>query len=293
MMRRAPRFLLALLAVAPLASIPCARADDVDECLSSADRAQALRRKASLVAARDQLRTCARDVCPKLVRADCQRWLGEVGAAIPSIVVRVVDASGVPVIDARVTLDGQPIALDGHATEVDPGEHVAHADGPGGATAESRASVQSGERAHPILVTLPTPTPTHAPTPAPAPAPTPSPTAPAPPDTPSSHHVPAAAWILGGVGVVAFAGAAYFWATGLGDRSSLYSGCGATQACAQSDVDSSRTKLVVGDVSAAVGVLALGAATWLTLSSWGHAPQATTAVSVVPGGAYAVFRRTF
>jgi hypothetical protein len=109
----------------------------------------------------------------------------------------------------------------------------------------------------------------------------------------TSRTVPTSAWILGGVGVAALAGAGVLWASGLGDRSGLYSGCGQTQSCSQSDVDASRTKLVVGDVAAAAGVVALGAAVWITLASWSRGPAPAAAVTVVPGGAVAVWAGAF
>jgi hypothetical protein len=293
---------LAFLALGACLAGRSARADDVDACLSGADRGQALRRESHLVDAREQLRACARPQCPKVVRSDCQRWLGEVDAAIPSVAVRVTDASGVPASDARVTVDSKPLALDGRSLEVDPGEHAFHAEASGGRVADARATLKAGERDRPVVLALAPAAPPApvgaAPQAAASAVPPGTSTAPQAPhdEVPAgapSHPIPVASWILGGVGVAALGGAAVLWASGLGDRSGLYGGCGQTQSCAQSDVDASRTKLVIGDVSAAAGVVALGAAVWITVSNWRRASAPAAAVMVVPGGAMASWSGAF
>jgi hypothetical protein len=285
--------LVGLGAASLLAMGQHARADEVDACLSGADRGQALRRESHLIEAREQLRMCARESCPKVVRNDCRRWLGEVDAATPSLSLRVVDSSGAPVADAHATLDGKPVTLDGRSLEIDPGDHVLHAEGSGGSATDVRITVQQGERDRTVVLALRPPTPAPVPQPAPVPASPPIPSASQPESAAPSKTIPVGAWIVGGAGIAALAGAAYFWASGLGDRSSLYSGCGQTQSCAQSDVDASRTKLVIGDVGATVGVVALGAAVWITLSGWGRTPQQAATVSVVPGGAVASWSHRF
>ena len=70
---------------------------------------------------------------------------------------------------------------------------------------------------------------------------------------------------LGGVGIAAPASSAVFWGLGVSERSNLASTCAPTHACSDSDVSRARSKLIVGDVLAGVGLLAVGAAVWFWL----------------------------
>ncbi len=62
--------------------------------------------------------------------------------------------------------------------------------------------------------------------------------------------------------------------------------CGSTRACTSSDESSEKTKLLVGDVAFGAGLVALGAAVWL---------RVTTRVDVTPvrGGAVASYGAAF
>ncbi len=69
---------------------------------------------------------------------------------------------------------------------------------------------------------------------------------------------------------LAVAGAgAVSWGIGLNDRSNLGTSCAAANACAQSDVDASRTKLIVGDVLMGASILAIATAVYLYVSDDG------------------------
>jgi hypothetical protein len=61
-----------------------------------------------------------------------------------------------------------------------------------------------------------------------------------------------------GAGGVALGVASYLWISGLGDHSTLVSGCGQGHDCNPSDVDSAHRKLVAGDIVGGAGI-ALGA----------------------------------
>src|ERR1700729_2803743 len=115
--------LAALVAFALLS--PSARAEDtVHVCIAASTAGQTLRKQGKLLAARDQMIACARDACPAIVRSHCARWLSEVDAAIPSVVVRAEDAAAGAAIDARLSIDGRPGKLDGQPVRLDPGEHT-------------------------------------------------------------------------------------------------------------------------------------------------------------------------
>lgn len=241
-----------------------ARADVTDRCIASAENAQRLRRDARLRAARDELIACAREGCPAAIARDCKRWLAEVEGSLPSIVVRVVDADGHDLADALVTVDREPegVRADGRALPLDPGEHTLTAER-GGRTARATIVVAAGE--HERLITLRMPVETAA-TPAPA-RPTISPLT----------------WVLGGAGLVATGAGALFWMEGRSDRSSLFATCGVSRTCTADDRDRAQTKLVVGDLLFAGGLVALGAAVVVGITSVRVGASPTAGGGVVVG----------
>src|SRR5579862_5784894 len=60
---------------------------EADACFTAAERAQPLMRDKRFREARADLEMCARDVCPKVARADCREWLSEVALEQPTIVI--------------------------------------------------------------------------------------------------------------------------------------------------------------------------------------------------------------
>jgi hypothetical protein len=278
-----------------------ARADEPTKemCVLASEQAQTLRDEGKLKSARAQLVTCSSSSCPGVVRRDCEKWLTEVDAAQPTVVVGARDPRGNDVPGTHVSLDGVPFAdrLDGRPLPVDPGEHVFHYDAPGVLSLDQRAVIRVGEKNRMLTVVL-SPTASHA-TVAPPPPAAASP-AMSPPSAATSStdattpardepapsggsHVPAGTWVFGGLGVVALGSFAYFGISGKNDVSNLRSTCAPN--CAQSDVDSAHTKLVVADVSLGVGVVALGVATWILLANHSDSPPVQAAVIPLPGGA--------
>jgi hypothetical protein len=100
--------------------------------------------------------------------------------------------------------------------------------------------------------------------------------------------------VIGGGAVAALGTGAALWALGLGERSGLYSGCGTTPAgCTSSQVDSSRSKLIAGDVVFGVGLVAAAAAVWLGVRSRSQAAAPSVGVTYLPGGAMAAYTGRF
>lgn len=95
------------------------------DCLSANDTSIALRNDHKLRAARAQLLVCAALTCPLDVRNECTRRVGEVNAAMPTIVFEAKDLSGKDLAAVKVTMDGEALAerLEGTALSIDPGEH--------------------------------------------------------------------------------------------------------------------------------------------------------------------------
>ncbi len=109
----------------PAPAPPTADRAKVVACLASHALAQSLRKRAKLLNARQELRSCSAQHCPGIVRTDCVGWLEEVQKEVPSIVVAGADRDGDDTTDIQVYLDDQLVAeqLDGRALELDPGTH--------------------------------------------------------------------------------------------------------------------------------------------------------------------------
>lgn len=249
-----------------------ARADEVDACISAAERSQVQRREGHLRTARDALLVCVRDACPGAIQKDCKRWLGEVEAAMPSIVIRAVDASDHDVIGVRVLVDGAQLAaaLDGRALAVDPGEHLFRFEA-GKIVVDQRVVIREGERERMLSVRLPSGAPRAA---------------------GGARAVPIGAWVIGGLGVAGVATGIGLWVQGRSERADLYATCGVKHDCAPSAVDRARRKLVGGDIAAGVGLVAVGAALWWGLAA-SSAPRVPVDVRPVTGGGVVTWRGVF
>ncbi len=140
-----------LLAVAAFIAPRAARATEENSCSAAHVRAQLLKRDApdKLLARRDALRTCSSTLCAPSIVDACSVWLREVDPVVPSLVVRVVDARGIPVANASIRIDGTAQAV-GLPVDVDPGEHTVVAVA---ATTESHTVVvHSGEKRRSIQI---------------------------------------------------------------------------------------------------------------------------------------------
>ena len=242
---------------------------DVSACLQSAEHAQASRRRGELRQARTELIACSAAGCPNAVRADCTRWLGEVDAALPSVILQAQDGSGHDVVDARVTIDGvaQQKALDGLAIPLDPGTHVVRFEAAGLEPVQQILSLREGEKSRLVSAVL-----TRA-----------GASAVAPPDPPRRSGVPAGAWILGGAGLVMVGSGVVLWARGVSERDDLRERCASPSSCPESNIDAARTKLRIGDVLVGAGALAIGAGIWIALRP-GAPASPTTSVTLGPRG---------
>jgi hypothetical protein len=98
---------------------------------------------------------CSRASCGAAVRRDCILRFGQLGSDIPSVVPVVTDPTGEPVLDVKVTMDGETLTtkIDGRAVPVDPGLHEFSFSSPVGASSQKIVILQ-GQRNRPIAVTL-------------------------------------------------------------------------------------------------------------------------------------------
>jgi len=245
----------AAVATVLVEGIAFAGPDDREVCAASAEQAQQLRDEGKYRRAREQMLVCARDVCPGPIKSDCGKWLTELDRDAPTVVFGARDGKGADVLDVKVFMDGAPIQerLDGKPVLVDSGEHTFKFESKDGAVQEERVLVRAAEKARPIIATFPGPA-------------VPEKDKEKDPSTGGGGGgdgslVPAL--IVGGIGVVALGSFAIFGIGGKNDVDELQK-CKPT--CAESDVDSARTKLIIADISLGVGVVALGVAAYMFLT---------------------------
>jgi hypothetical protein len=243
------RFLVPLLCGAALAGLAReARADDPVKasCLAAFESGQRQRLAGELIESRASLQVCSRSECPEVVVRACARWLREVDDAIPTVILSASEPSGDDVRDARVLVDGELAQreLTGRPLEIDPGQHVFRFEA-GARHAESRRVINAGEKNRLVRVTLP-----EADAVAGAPRP--------------SRASRAAPWVLGGVGVALVTAGVVVDIAGSMQLDDLHERCHGM--CSTSEVDATRTQLVVGDTLIVVGAVTVGAAAlWLAL----------------------------
>lgn len=240
-----------LLAVALLAG--SAQAGAADSCIDASESGQVERDRGHFQAAKKLLQTCAREACPGEIRKDCAGWLDALEKRIPSISVRVVDASGREVLDATVTIDGAPIAPGGIAVPLDPGEKVIKITRQGGSTVEQTIRVVEGERARVVEVKLEEP----------KKAPATSAASP-PPPPPSTSHVPVATYALGGVAALAAGGYLYFGLHAKSEVDDMRATC--APGCEATRVDAAKRDRDIANVLFGVSLLSVGGAVYFAIS---------------------------
>jgi len=264
------------------------------ECAQAYVEAQKLKKSGALKQARGQLEICGREECLTAVKKDCIAWLDEVSSSLPSIVVSAKGPDGKETFDVKLSVDGEVVAekLDVKAIEIDPGTHKLVFEYAGKEPIEQEVILREGQKNKTVEVSFASEKP-----PAAAPAPVGDDPNVDPVDQtkePGGKKIPVISWVLGGVGVVALAGAGYFWLSGESKKSSL-DDCKPN--CKQSDVDSVKQKRLIGDIALGVGVVAIGAAVYFAVSAKPQRPppadSARFDVQMRPGGAFAGLSGSF
>jgi hypothetical protein len=215
--------------------------------------AQRMRARGELVSARKALLECASASCPRLVQADCVKWLEEVEAELPTVLLSVKDPDGADVGGARVTMDGRALdgALDGRAFPVDPGQHRFVFEAPGFDPRSVDALVQVGAKNLAVAASLDR-----------------ADAVPRGDDTAGLVFV----LTLGGLGaasLLTFAGLAI---AGEVEFRDLEDTC--APRCSQEDADAVRTKFIAADVMLGVGVASAAGAVIGYLVAFELAPDA-------------------
>lgn len=297
---------LVLASFAPANAI--AAPPDKTTCAASYEQAQRLRRSKKLVKARDALLVCVQDSCPEILRTDCTTWLSQVDASLPTVVFEARGADGVFLPDVTVSSGGEIVVshLDGNAIAFDPGERTLRFEHAGAKAIEQSFVVREGEKLQKIAVVFPdigappSPSPpetkppvkTDAP-PAPSTAPPISVTPPPSRDAGApSAPIPWSVWTLGGFGVAGLGVFGVFAISGYSDVTGKLSRC--EPSCSHADVQSVRTRYLIGDVGLVVGALALGGAAYIYFFGRDKdAARASVGASMTPGGARAFVGASF
>src|SRR5262245_22892108 len=147
---------LALLLTVLIAGGAHAQDEPSPMCLDAFARGQTLRREGHMRASRDKLAQCAKAECPSAISEKCVQWMGELGDAIPTVVIVARDPQKRDLIDVRVFIDGELRArrLDGRAIEVDPGKHRFRIERGGTKTVERELLIVERQKARRIEVVL-------------------------------------------------------------------------------------------------------------------------------------------
>jgi len=268
--------LLASLALATFARSAPARADDVGDCAAASEDGELLRIKGHLRDARSKFLSCARPVCPDVIRRDCNQWVSEVDASLPTVVLGARDAALHDLAAVRVWLDGVLLVdrLDGKAFPIDAGDHVVRFEMEGRAPIEENVIIREGEKNRPLTVTF------------------------AAPDVGTQKHGGGhvAAYVLGGLGIAALGVAGVFEVASLDDYASLKNRCAPTQTCSPASVDATQRNRYVAAGSLGLGVVSLGVATWLFLRrppQGADRPAVAVDIGPILGGGLASARVSF
>jgi hypothetical protein len=222
-----------------------ARADS--SCISAYEQTQTLRKDGKPLASKAQAAICSRESCPALLTKDCTRWLSELEAVIPTVVIDARTQAGAPRTDVRVKIDGAAVVekFDGKPIPLEPGTHTFVVEAEGAPAVERTLVLKEGEKNKKLTVTVAAPSES------------------VEPNSTARRPVPIGVWIFGGASVVALATSAVFAIDGLGKKSDL-DAC--KPRCAASDVDAMSSSFTFADVALGAGVMAGAAAVYLFLT---------------------------
>lgn len=253
-----------LVLAAALADRAAAATEPVSKqaCIAAHEQAQETRQSNKLRDAREHLKLCSNVACPPLVKTDCVPWLAELEKLQPSALILVRGDGGAALSGATILLDDAPVS-ENSPVDLDPGEHRVQVDLSGYARQSLRFSIEPGQKARKIEVSLARS----------------SQSSPSPSARPRRSLAPPL--ILGGVGLAGLGAFAYFGLSGKADEDELKK---CKPLCAQTRVDDTSRKYIFADIGLGVGIVALGVATYL-LASRPAEPKTSVAPWVNPQGA--------
>lgn len=265
------------------------------------DDSQRLRRTGKLLDAKAALLTCSQTDCPGAVVTECTKWLSEVNASIPTVVLGARSWDGHDLRDIRVSVEGHTVAqqLTGQAVPLDPGPVTFVFTDAKGVEVKAQAVIREGEKNRAVVVDFPKPPPPPAgpsdprtfSIPESGSVPAPAVTSPAssaqpeqaPPqpagDSPTIGTVPI---VLAAVGAVGLGSFVFFGLDAKSDVSDLRDRC--APRCTDDEVSTARRKALIADISLGVSAVALGTAAVLVFGNpSGRDAAPSASVRVGPG----------
>ncbi len=246
------------LAISVAVLLPSVASGQSTTCNEAYEKAQEEKVRGHLEAALGQLRICVAEDCAKFIRDDCSRWLDQVESALPSIVF-AVRRNGADQTDVEVLCDGKLLtrALDGKAVAVDPGLRTFSFSVTGFRPIEKQLLIREGEHNRIVDVEFRSPAKDETSrTFAPGAART---------NEASSGSGKLLAYGLVGMGALGVAGFTLFGLWGRSQQNELEHSC--APYCDATNVDSVRTKYWAANGALAVGLVSLGVAVYLYVTS--------------------------
>jgi hypothetical protein len=234
------------------AAAPDAPKSASETCSAAYERTQTEKLAGHYVAASAAALECSQIQCSGAIVKECLRFYEALEADTPTLVFSARKAEGGELTDVRVEMDGQLAAekITGRPLAVDPGPHDFVFIHPERGRLDVKETARVGDHARVLEVTFTDP---NAKPPAPDGA-----LAPPVAMVKGPRRVPVMSYVLGGVGVVALGGFAYFRLSGVSDYNGYNSTC--SPRCNPDDVDPVRKKFVYSYVSLGVGIASLAGA---------------------------------
>lgn len=229
-----------------------AQGSGIAACIEAHSHGQSERNAGRLLSAKEDFVNCSSSSCPSEIRNECIGFLAQVEQSQASIVFAAVDADGRDASAVQVKVDDQLVLekLSGLATPLDPGSHRIVYVWPDGFEQEYSLVVAQGEKNRRVELRREAEKKVEV--------------APPPPKALPPRRTPTAAYVLGGVGVVALGSFVAFAVAGKSAESAM-DGC--KPYCEQSQADKMRLRYLLADISLGVSVVALGAGGYLYFSA--------------------------
>jgi len=249
-------------------------------CSAAYERTQTEKLAGHYVAAAAAALECSQLQCNSAIVQECVRFYSALETETPTLVFSARKAEGGELTDVRVEMDGKVVAeqITGRPISADPGPHNFVFVHPKRGLLRLSETARVGDKARVLEVTFADPNAKAKAKDAAAPA--------------TSGGVPVMTYVLGGVGVVALGGFAYFRISGVNDYNSMNESCSPN--CNPDDVDPVRKKFTYSYVSLGVGAASIvGAAAFYFAgrSSGGSSVQA--GITPRNDGAMAAVKATF
>ena len=248
-------------------------------CSAAYERTQTEKQAGHYVAASAAALECSQLQCNAAIVQECVRFYGALEAETPTLVFSARKAEGGELSDVRVEMDGKLVAeqITGRPISADPGPHnFVFIHKKRGLLRQSETA-RVGDKARVIEVTFSDPDAKSGAVGAGTAAP--------------RGGVPPMTYVLGGLGVVALGGFAYFRVSGANDYNKKNDEC--SPGCNPDDIDPIKKKFTYSYVSLGVGIASLAGAAAFYFVGRSGGPSVQASISPHQDGAMAGLKTTF